>query len=84
MEGARWDAENNCMADSKLRELFSPMPVIYVKGVLVDKKEIKSTYECPIYRTRQRGPTYISSLNLRTREKPSKWVIAGSALLLSV
>ncbi len=84
MEGARWDVENNCIADSKLRDLFSPMPVIYIRGVMADKQEIKNMYECPIYRTRQRGSTFISTLNLRTRDKPSKWIIAGTALLLSV
>ena len=30
------------------------------------------------------GHTYIWTFNLRTREKPSKWVLAGVALLLQI
>jgi hypothetical protein len=33
------------------------MPVIFVKAVPVDKRDLKGVYECPLYRTRQRGPT---------------------------
>lgn len=84
MEGARWDVESGYITDSKLKELFSSMPVIYIKGITVDKQDIRNMYECPIYRTRQRGLTYISSFNLKTKEKPSKWIIAGAALLLSI
>lgn len=84
MEGARWDIENGCITDSKLRELFSPMPVIYIRGVMADKHDIRNMYECPIYRTQQRDSTFISTFNLRTRDRPAKWIIAGVALLLSV
>jgi dynein heavy chain len=60
------------------------MPVLYVKAITIDKKETKNVYECPLYRTRQRGPTYVWTFNLKTKEKASKWVLAGTALLLSV
>ena len=30
------------------------------------------------------GPTYIWTFNLKTREKSSKWVLAGVALLLQI
>lgn len=29
-----------------------------------------------------RGPTYIWTFNLKTREKPSKWILAGVAIVL--
>lgn len=83
MEGARWDIENGCITDCKLRELLSSMPVIYVRGVIAEKQDSKNVYECPVYRTQQRDFTYVSTFNLKTRDKPSKWVLAGVALLLS-
>jgi dynein heavy chain len=81
MEGARWDA--NGIADSLMKDLTFNMPVIFVKAVTLDKKETKGVYECPLYRTRQRGPTYVWTFNLKTKERPQKWTLAGVALLLS-
>ena len=31
------------------------MPVIHIRAVTQDKQENRNTYECPIYKTRQRG-----------------------------
>lgn len=84
MEGARWDVASGMIAESKLKELFPQMPVIYVKALIEDKHDLINLYECPIYKTRMRGPTYVWTFNLRTREKPAKWIVAGVALLLSV
>ena len=84
LEGCRWDANSGFLAESLLKELTYAMPVLYVKAITIDKKETKNVYECPLYRTRQRGPTYVWTFNLKTKEKASKWVLAGTALLLSV
>eukprot|EP01135_Chromosphaera_perkinsii_P008680 Nk52_evm13s1444 gene=Nk52_evmTU13s1444 len=84
MEGARWDVGAGCIQESKLKELAPPMPVMFIKAATVDKKETKNVYDCPLYRTPIRGPTYIWAFNLKTKEKPNKWTLAGVALLLSV
>lgn len=60
------------------------MPVIFIRAVPLEKQETKNTYQCPVYKTRQRGPTYVWTFNLKTKEKPSKWTLAGVALLLQV
>ncbi|TPX33478.1 hypothetical protein SmJEL517_g03633 [Synchytrium microbalum] len=84
MEGARWDSATGLIQDSHLKDLTPAMPVLYVKAIPVDKKETKGFYECPVYRTRQRGPTYIWTFNLKTKEKgPQKWTLAGVSLLCS-
>ena len=84
MEGARWDSTKNQISESKLKELTPPMPMLFIKAVTIDRRETKNIYECPVYRTKFRGPTYIWTFNLRTREKPSKWVLGGVCLLLQV
>jgi dynein heavy chain len=84
MEGARWDLGSGMIQESLLKELTPSMPVVYVKAVTVDKKETKGVYECPLYRTRERGPTYIWTFNLKTKERPQKWTLAGVALLLTI
>lgn len=50
----------------------------------MDRQETKNIYECPVYKTRMRGPTYVWTFNLKTKEKPTKWVLASVCLLLSV
>jgi dynein heavy chain len=47
-------------------------------------KELRNLYDCPVYKTRQRGPTYVWTFNLKTKEKPAKWILAGVALLLQI
>nr|XP_033702632.1 dynein heavy chain 9, axonemal isoform X2 [Tursiops truncatus] len=84
MEGARWDAQAGVITEGKLKELAPPMPVLLLKAIPADKQDCCSTYPCPVYKTCQRGPTYVWTLHLKTKEKPSKWVLAGVALLLQV
>lgn len=84
MEGARWDMGIGSIVSARLKELFPQMPVIFVKAVTQDKQDTKNVYECPIYKTRQRGPTYVWTFNLKTKEKATKWTLAGTCLLLQV
>ena len=72
------------IVDSRLKELHPLMPVMYIKALTQDKQEMRNLYECPIYKTRQRGPTYVWTFNLKTKERASKWVLAGVALLLQI
>ncbi|XP_032945882.1 dynein axonemal heavy chain 9 [Rhinolophus ferrumequinum] len=84
MEGARWDAQAGIIAEAKLKDLTPPMPVVFIRAIPADKQDCRSVYPCPVYKTCQRGPTYVWTFNLKTKEKPSKWVLAGVALLLQV
>ncbi|XP_070509872.1 dynein beta chain, ciliary-like [Chironomus tepperi] len=84
MEGARWDTTANSVVSARLKELFPQMPVIFVRAVTQDKQDTKNVYECPLYKTRQRGPTYVWTFNLKSKEKASKWTLGGVALLLQV
>ncbi|KAJ1558852.1 Dynein heavy chain 9, axonemal [Nowakowskiella sp. JEL0078] len=77
MEGARWDINTGLIQESLLKELTPTMPVIYIKAIPIDKRDTKGVYECPVYRTRQRGPTYIWTFNLKTKERPQKWILGG-------
>uniref|UniRef100_A0A3Q2SZQ2 Dynein axonemal heavy chain 9 n=1 Tax=Fundulus heteroclitus TaxID=8078 RepID=A0A3Q2SZQ2_FUNHE len=84
MEGARWDPQTGLIVDARLKELTPAMPVIFIRAIPVDKQENRNVYQCPVYKTRQRGPTYVWTFNLKTKEKPSKWTLAGVALLLQI
>ncbi|XP_063574371.1 dynein axonemal heavy chain 17 [Pongo abelii] len=84
MEGARWDTQTGVIAEARLKELTPAMPVIFIKAIPVDRMETKNIYECPVYKTRIRGPTYVWTFNLKTKEKAAKWILAAVALLLQV
>ncbi|XP_075415820.1 dynein axonemal heavy chain 17 [Tenrec ecaudatus] len=84
MEGARWDTQTSVIAEARLKELTPAMPVIFIKAIPVDRMDTKNLYECPVYKTRVRGPTYVWTFNLKTKEKAAKWVLAAVALLLQV
>jgi dynein heavy chain len=61
LDGARWDIANNMLEESKPKEMFCPMPVVNCKAALInaDAKEDKNVYLCPVYKTVERGPTYV-------------------------
>ena len=84
MEGARWDTTTGSIAESKPKELYPSIPVVFLKAVTQDKQDTRNTYDCPVYKTRGRGPHYVWTFNLRTKEKAGKWVLAGVAILLQV
>lgn len=84
MEGARWDTQSNMIAEARLKELAPPMPVIFIKAITVDRQDMRNVYECPVYKTKARGPTYVWTFNLKSKEKPAKWTMGGVALLLQV
>jgi dynein heavy chain len=84
MEGARWDEKAGVLEDSIPKELFAKMPVIKIRAVPADKADTKDMYECPVYTTQDRGPTFIFKAGLKSRVASSKWVMAGVCLLMDV
>ena len=84
MEGARWDMQTGMINEARLKDLAPAMPVIFLKAIPVDRQDIRNIYECPVYKTKQRGPTFVWTFNLKSKEKPSKWILGGVALLLQV
>jgi dynein heavy chain len=55
-----------------------------LQAITQDKQDMRNMYECPVYKTRTRGPTYVWTFNLKSKDKPAKWTLAGVALLLQI
>jgi dynein heavy chain, axonemal len=83
MESARWSVQSGVVEKSQPKEMFSPMPIINVKAVPSDRADKKS-YQCPCYGTKQRGPTFIFVAQLKTKDPPARWIMAGVALLTDI
>ena len=107
MEGARWSDEEESVeslytvagttcagyvSDSRLKQLLTFLPVMYVKAVPVEPhwspesvgylRGDPSLYECPVYLTSARGGTFVFLSTLRTKDPVHKWILAGVALLM--
>ncbi|KAH0794512.1 Dynein heavy chain family protein [Histomonas meleagridis] len=90
-DGAQWDFENNCLCDCNLNNNnYVEAPVIH----LIPKVDFtcpKDQYLCPVYRTAVRAgvlsttghsTNFVVALNIPSKEKPKKWTLRGTALLL--
>ena len=70
--------------EARLKELNPAMPVMFIKAIPVDRMDTRNIYECPVYKTKTRGPTFVWTFNLKSKEKAAKWILGGVALLLQV
>lgn len=84
LQGARWNTHSGLMESSSPKELNFPMPVINCRSTLHDRCEQVDMYNCPVYKTELRNDTFVFSIQLRTKEKAAKWILAGAALIMDV
>lgn len=52
----------NSIADSRLKELHPEMPVMSLRAITQDKQDRGNLYECPVYKTRERGK-FLGTIN---------------------
>jgi dynein heavy chain len=76
--GATFDMATLTVEKSRPRQMETLMPVINVRSVLLEKLDLKGVFQCPVYKTQQRGPTYVFSAQLKTKSVPARWVMAGA------
>ena len=87
-DGANWDMKAKALTECRPKEIYQPLPVLYVTAVTTEKSKqiLKSqqVYGCPVYTVPKRNDlAYVFVVNLRTTRDPSHWVLRGVALLCS-
>ncbi|KAE9123159.1 Dynein alpha chain, flagellar outer arm [Phytophthora fragariae] len=80
------------LVDPMPKELLPSAPVIYARAVVIDSKweatavghfrRNKDVFDCPVYQTTLRGPTYVFLATLNTINPQAKWILAGVALVM--
>jgi len=91
MEGARFDPDGNCMAESNPGELFAPCNVVHLMPERNDQgiDRTAGNYECPFYKTNVRAGTlsttghstnHVCNFWLPSKEDPAFWIRRGTAL----
>jgi dynein heavy chain len=90
LEGARWNADMKELDESRPKELFTEMPIVWLKPVQNRKKSSAGYYDCPVYKTLQRAGTlsttghstnFVLSIELPTSAPKSHWIKRGVALI---
>jgi dynein heavy chain len=88
LEGAKWDlgrgSEQGYLVEMELKDLHPALPVMNVIAKLKEHRPTVGFYECPVYCTSMRGPTYIYTALLKMESEDFKamtWILAGVALL---
>jgi len=88
LEGAKWDlgrgSEQGYLVEMELKDLHPPLPVVNVIAKLKENRPTVGFYECPVYATTARGPTYIFTAYMKMESEDydfKLWILAGVALL---
>jgi len=90
LEGAAWEMgrgdEQGYLVDMQLKELHPVVPIIHVTAIKREFKQTIALYNCPVYTTTGRGPTFVftAGLQLESEEQDvRKWILAGVAMVLA-
>ncbi|KAM6325251.1 LOW QUALITY PROTEIN: dynein axonemal heavy chain 1 [Podargus strigoides] len=93
LEGARWDPAAFQLAESRPKELYTEMAVIWLLPVPNRKPPATGVYLCPIYKTLARAgvlsttghsTNYVIAVEIPT-DKPQKyWIKQGTALICAL
>merc|ERR1712216_54308 len=86
LEGCKWDKAANKLVDSDPKVLYAQLPCLLASGCLKSEKKLDAnSYNCPVYKYKRRGSgahgTFIFAADIRSEDKPMKWVLRGVALL---
>ncbi|XP_051768758.1 dynein axonemal heavy chain 1 [Ctenopharyngodon idella] len=93
LEGARWDAEIGQLAESRPKELYTEMAVIWMVPIPNRKPPLSGIYVCPIYKTLTRAGTlsttghstnYVTAVELPTDHTQGHWIKQGVALICAL
>ena len=91
MEGARWNAEDKCIAESFLKDLHPQMPLLHIFSqqapALETRFEQEGYYECPVFTCSTRGANntnaiFGASIKMNEADTKERWISAACCLLM--
>ncbi|XP_060531534.1 dynein axonemal heavy chain 1-like [Cylas formicarius] len=92
LEGARWNASKQILDESNPKDLYTEMPVIWLKP---EEHHVKppDVYDCPVYKTLTRAgvlsttghsTNYVLAIELPCQKPEHHWVKRGVALICAL
>eukprot|EP00698_Gefionella_okellyi_P007649 TRINITY_DN186_c0_g2_i2.p1 TRINITY_DN186_c0_g2~~TRINITY_DN186_c0_g2_i2.p1 ORF type:complete len:4464 (+),score=1326.13 TRINITY_DN186_c0_g2_i2:41-13432(+) len=86
LAGAAWDTKTDMLTAPKPKELFCPMPIVWMTAMPSNDRlrmfADRKCYSCPCYTSPQRTQLVFEA-DLPTEVPADTWVLAGAALLCS-
>lgn len=90
LQGAAWEKgrgnEQGNLMDMIPKELYPELPVVCVTAINRVDQVALGFYDCPVYVTSLRGPTYVFLAKLKMESEESRadlWVLAGVAMIMA-
>ena len=93
LEGAGWDYESHVLVESKPKELYVDMPVIWLNPVKDRSGQRAGKYDCPVYKTLTRAGTlsttghstnFVLYVEIPSDRDASHWINRSVALFTSL
>lgn len=85
LEGAGWNAKDQCLQESVPMELIKRMPSIVFEPTKDARRKGNQIYECPAYYIPDRAISFITTIDLKSgSKKPDVWIKRGTAILLNL
>ncbi|KAK9803422.1 hypothetical protein WJX72_010826 [[Myrmecia] bisecta] len=94
MEGASWQSDTHRMGESRPKELFTEMPIIWLRPVQHRvPASVGTYYNCPVYKTLTRAGTlsttghstnFVMYIEVPSSQPESHWINRGVALFTSL
>nr|WAW84827.1 axonemal dynein heavy chain 1 [Halisarca dujardinii] len=93
VEGARWDMTNFVLSESRPKELYTDMPVMWLVPTANRIQPSDGIYMCPVYKTLTRAGTlsttghstnYVIAVEVPSRKDQMHWIKRGVALLCAL
>ncbi|VDD79452.1 unnamed protein product [Mesocestoides corti] len=93
LEGCRWDPLQMCLIESRPKELYTHMPVVWLLPEPNKQKPESGIYECPVYKTLARYGTlsttgmstnFVLTIEIPSKEPQKHWIKRGAALLCAL
>ena len=90
IDGARWDADKQCLAESLPKVLFADAPVIWLRPKASKDLAVYQHYECPVYKTSERrgmlsttghSTNFVMMIRMPSDRHGDLWIKAGVAML---
>lgn len=93
IEGARWNKTTHMLDDSKPKQLYVELPLIWFVPKRNREKPETGIYDIPMYKVLSRTGTlsttghstnFVQYMELPTKEEPAKWIRGGVACFLAL
>ncbi len=93
LEGARWDNKRHLLNQSRPKELYTDVPLIWLSPVADRETPEDGVYNCPIYKVVSRAGTlsttghstnFVMFIEIPSKEVEDVWIKAGVAGFLSL